>query len=151
MTATNHAVAGAIIAVYIHEPVLALPLALASHFVLDSLPHIGIKGYNRLFTKVLFTDILVCSIFLIAIILIKPAHWQLLISCALLAMSPDLMWLPRYIRHLRHKSQKPMNRIMNFHKNIQRHEIVWGYFVEIPWFIISLLFLIVSIHEHIGS
>jgi hypothetical protein len=43
MTATNHVITGAILVAAIKNPVVALPLALASHFVLDYLPHFGDK------------------------------------------------------------------------------------------------------------
>ncbi|MFZ1324307.1 MAG: hypothetical protein WAQ57_04090 [Candidatus Saccharimonadales bacterium] len=43
MHTVNHAAAGAGIALAVRQPLLALPLALASHFVLDALPHYGKK------------------------------------------------------------------------------------------------------------
>lgn len=39
MTATGHALIGTVIAAKIGNPALAIPLALASHFVVDALPH----------------------------------------------------------------------------------------------------------------
>jgi len=44
MTITNHILAGAIIGAVIKEPALALPIAFASHFVMDALPHFGYEG-----------------------------------------------------------------------------------------------------------
>jgi hypothetical protein len=151
MTAINHAVTGSIIAVYIHEPVLALPLALASHFVLDSLPHLAIKPHNsRLFKEVLTTDVILSTLLLVYIAVLQPAYWLLIIGCALLAMSPDLMWLPPYIRKLKHQPKRLPNSAMRFHKNIQKHEYLWGYFVEIPWLVVTLSFLIISLNRHWG-
>ena len=44
MTATNHALTGAAIATLGKAtPICAIPLAFASHFVCDSLPHFGLK------------------------------------------------------------------------------------------------------------
>jgi hypothetical protein len=149
MTATNHAVSGALIAVYIHEPVIALPLALVSHFVLDSLPHLGIKKHNsQLFSRVLTIDMFVSALLLLGIVIIQPAYWLLMFSCAMLAMSPDLMWLPLFIRELKHQFTKPLNWLMRFHQKIQWGERPWGYLIEIPWFVLTFIFLIVSIHEH---
>ncbi|MGD0284212.1 MAG: hypothetical protein ABSB12_01260 [Candidatus Saccharimonadales bacterium] len=149
MTATNHAVSGALIAVYIHEPIIALPLALASHFVLDGLPHLGIKKHNsQLFAKVLIVDITVASLILLGIVILQPAYWLLMFSCAILAMSPDLMWLPLYIRELKHLPAKSTNWLMRFHGNIQWGERSWGYLIEIPWFVLTFILLIVSIHDH---
>ena len=39
MTATAHAVIGTIIAAKVGNPALAIPLAIASHFVADAIPH----------------------------------------------------------------------------------------------------------------
>ncbi len=41
MTGFNHAVTGALIAGAVGNPFLAIPLAFASHFVLDAIPHFG--------------------------------------------------------------------------------------------------------------
>jgi len=46
MTATGHAIIGTVIAAKIADPVLAAPLALASHFLADALPHWD-TGYHR--------------------------------------------------------------------------------------------------------
>lgn len=54
MTATAHALIGTVIAAKISDPVIAAPLALASHFVADMIPHWDEalnrknKGRNRL-------------------------------------------------------------------------------------------------------
>jgi hypothetical protein len=39
MTATAHALVSGAIAASVHNPTLALPLALASHYVMDAVPH----------------------------------------------------------------------------------------------------------------
>lgn len=46
MTATGHAIIGTVIAAKIGNPALAIPIAFASHFVADSLPHWD-TGYHR--------------------------------------------------------------------------------------------------------
>jgi hypothetical protein len=46
MTATGHALIGTVIAAKVGNPVLAIPIALASHFIADSLPHWD-TGTNR--------------------------------------------------------------------------------------------------------
>ena len=46
MTATGHALIGTVIAAKIGNPVLAIPIALASHFAADALPHWD-TGYHR--------------------------------------------------------------------------------------------------------
>ena len=46
MTATGHALIGTVIAAKIGNPVLAIPIAVASHFLADALPHWD-TGYHR--------------------------------------------------------------------------------------------------------
>ena len=46
MTATGHALIGTVIAAKVGNPVLAIPIALASHFIADALPHWD-TGTNR--------------------------------------------------------------------------------------------------------
>ena len=46
MTATGHALIGTVIAAKIGNPVLAVPIAIASHFLADALPHWD-TGYHR--------------------------------------------------------------------------------------------------------
>lgn len=46
MTATGHALIGTVIAAKIGNPALAVPIALASHFVADAFPHWD-TGYHR--------------------------------------------------------------------------------------------------------
>jgi hypothetical protein len=46
--------AGAIIALAISQPLIALPLAFVSHFVLDALPHYGYGGGGWPIEYVLF-------------------------------------------------------------------------------------------------
>ncbi|MCL6096669.1 MAG: hypothetical protein M1444_03255 [Patescibacteria group bacterium] len=46
MTATGHALIGTVIAAKIGNPALAAPIALASHFAADALPHWD-TGYHR--------------------------------------------------------------------------------------------------------
>lgn len=44
MTATNHALTGAAIGLLVGEPLIAVPAAIASHFICDALPHYGRVG-----------------------------------------------------------------------------------------------------------
>lgn len=46
MTATGHALVGTVIAAKIGNPALAIPIALASHFLCDALPHWD-TGHDR--------------------------------------------------------------------------------------------------------
>ena len=50
MTGFNHGMTGAVIALTVKKPELAIPLSFLSHFAQDAIPHFGIPGY-KLFTK----------------------------------------------------------------------------------------------------
>jgi hypothetical protein len=142
MIAANHAIIGGLIAVAIPEPLVAIPLALTSHFVLDSLPHFGTKKLKNFF-RVFYSDAALVTLFYLILFLTRPSHWVLIAICAFVAMSPDIMWAPNGIRTLKGIPRKKLNKIMRFHKNIQWGEREWGMFVEIPWLIIfSYVFFI---------
>ncbi len=46
MTATGHALIGTVIAAKVGNPILAIPIAIASHFLADAIPHWD-TGYHR--------------------------------------------------------------------------------------------------------
>ncbi len=143
MTAINHAVIGGLIAVAIPHPTVALPLALVSHFLLDSLPHYYTRKLKNFF-RVFYTDGALVTLFLILLAVFRPDHWLLIAACGLVAISPDLMWIPNGLRTLHKQPRKKLNAILRFHKNIQWGEREWGLFVELPWLVIFSTILIVS-------
>ncbi len=145
MTAINHAVFGAVIAAAIPHPYVALPLALVSHFLLDSLPHFGTTSLNE-FLKVFFGDGILILVFFTILFVKQPIHWQLLAISAFVAMSPDLMWMPNALRVAKGIPRKKLNGIMKFHKNIQWGERPWGLAIEIPWLIV-FSYILVSIER----
>lgn len=153
MTASNHALTGAIIVLTIDKPVLALPLALASHFALDVLPHFGnydrAPHNSRLFMMILVADAAIAVSVMLAIYTFLPVIWLSAVAGSLLAMAPDLMWAPGYIRGLTRQEQSRPNAIMRWHKRIQWQERPWGFFIEIIWFVGGLALLFVSMARHI--
>lgn len=141
MTASNHVVAGAVIVAFIDKPLIALPLAFLSHFVLDMIPHFGWKGdKNGNFLYILAADMAIASSVLISIFVLQPPHWQWLIAGGVLASSPDLVWLYYWIPELR-GGKKELGPFSRFAAKIQWSESTWGLLVEIPWFFASLALL----------
>jgi hypothetical protein len=57
---------------------------------------------------------------------------------ALLASSPDLMWLYRYYRYERKGKTYAGGRLMRFHQRIQWFERPWGHIIEVPYSIVIL-------------
>jgi hypothetical protein len=137
MTATNHALAGAVVALIVKEPVLAVPLALASHFALDILPHFGMHSWEeRRKHPLMFKNYFVVeAAALIGLILIfwlarAPA---LVYLCSLVAMSPDFAWGYRFIVQERLGSKRPAkrNRFNQWHSDIQTRESIFpGMYIE---------------------
>ena len=133
MTGSNHVVAGALIATVVPQPAAAVPLALASHFVMDALPHYGDNNkhswLNRHFHYVLIVDAIIATSFVAGIIALQPANWALLVACSLVAVLPDVIWLPYYIADLK-QQLKPHGAFARFSKWIQWGERPWGIYVE---------------------
>lgn len=104
MTATGHALVGAMIAAKFHNPLIALPLALASHFALDMVPHWDSgthwreKTKNRLFYEAAL-DVVISII--VSTILYGPIlgenNFMYLYLCVFVAQSPDWVMAPYLI------------------------------------------------------
>lgn len=123
MTATNHALTGAAIALVVKEPVLVVPLAIASHFLLDSLPHFGgLPVTSRKFLFILAGDAGVTAGLLASMFMLQPALWLVAVVGAVCAMAPDLMWFPNFLRSVTDRPTKKPDSITKWHKKIQRYE-----------------------------
>ena len=143
MNMLNHVATGAVLALTIDKPLLVLPIALVSHFVLDVIPHFGYpgeEGYAEAFRHRLSYFSLVFDAIGIAVLiaLLSPKYWFALLV-GLVAVSPDLMWLYRYFGFERRGSKPPDWWIARFHMKIQWCEREWGIIIEILYSIGALL------------
>ncbi len=141
MTGTNHALTGALIGGVIASPIIALPVAFASHFLLDALPHYGEKAGQR--KKLFKTVVAVDGILLFTGVIIAITSQQLLPALsAIAAISPDFFWIYRYIFKEKWGTLDagPKHPFNAWHANIQRYERRWGLLVEVP--VLLLLFLL---------
>lgn len=149
MTGLNHAVTGALVAAVIKEPLLALPAALASHFVIDGLPHwdYKINGAIRKKQVIMLAD-LIFSILLLLLVafLLTEQIWVVFLG-GLLAIAPDAMWLPYILtgRPLKTNGQSFLSKIRKFHSLIQWSETKNGLYFEIFWFFLMLTLLFVAL------
>lgn len=145
MTVTNHALTGGLVAVLIANPAAALPLAFASHFLLDSLPHFGNHPKmgigTDLFRRYLFLDIALMLTVAFVMALMFSHVWWLVLLCAALAVSPDLMWYPHW-RAARKGEAKQPGPVARFHKKIQWAEIPEGWKIELAYFVVTAAFLL---------
>lgn len=144
MMATNHVLTGSLIAASIQNPWIALPLALASHFVLDGIPHFGssnIKYESSFFKRLLYSDMFLAALVLIGLLLLWPDHALVIVAGGVLGASPDLMWVSKYLAALRHKKPATPGIIRRFHSSIQWFERPIGTVVEVAWFVAMLLLI----------
>jgi len=138
MTATNHALTGALIGLSVHQPFLVLPLAFMSHFLLDALPHGEVAGGysgSSQFTQYLIIDASLCGLLVAVLVVNQPSSWLLASICAFLAASPDLMWAQGYLRARKGiKTQlKPKYALARFHAWVQWYQRPLGWAVEAVW------------------
>lgn len=136
MTATNHALTGAIIGLSVHNPWLAIPAAVASHLICDALPHFGSADKDiikkRQFMNYLFAEATLCALLVFVLLLVHPAYWILGAVCAFAATSPDFISIRRFIAIRSGKVFHP-SALERFLKNIQWFERPIGAAVETVW------------------
>lgn len=145
MTATNHALTGAIIGLTVPSPVVACAAAFLSHFVLDTIPHFGggkdfIK--TKAFRNLLVVDAFLCLVLVLCLASFGGNDWWIAALCAFLAAAPDLASFNRY-RHALRGTPWKAGWFTNFAKRIQWFERPIGAFVEAVWFVASVSVLVI--------
>lgn len=136
MQALNHMVFGTLVAITVNDPVIAVPVALASHIALDAIPHYGDNPRaalgSRAYNLRVIADIVACILVMLLFLSFHPINPILILVCAFFAILPDIFWPFALI--VKHKG--PVWAFFRFHKNIQ-HESPSGIYVEIAWFILT--------------
>ncbi len=154
MMAINHAMTGALIGATVSEPAAALPLAFASHFLLDAVPHYdpasGSTVSNITSKKFIREQLLLngalCFLLVVILALSQPKHWIVVAVCAFLGASPDLFWIPRFLHAKRTGTDKaPSNVFLKFHSNIQWLTGPHLLPVELIWLAGSTLLLLLNL------
>ncbi len=146
MTGFNHGLTGAVIGLAIKDPIFALPLAFASHFLCDIIPHFGLKAKNKRQKRLSNIQHLVDLILILGLItflLIIDVGWTPILAL-ILAGSPDFAWLYRYEVKEKLLKQKlgTMSKFNTWHANIQWSETVWpGALIEAIYAVIMLIIL----------
>jgi hypothetical protein len=117
MLVTNHVLSGAVIGAVARRPVSAFLLGVASHFVLDALPHWG--GFGDKFLRVAVPDGLAGLAAMGVLSAIAPPGWRVAVLAGMAgAALPDLD-KPSRLAFGRSPFPPWMD---HFHKVIQRHE-----------------------------
>lgn len=149
MTASNHGLFGAVIAISLHKyPVVAIAVAPLSHFLLDAIPHFGddkMSMQGKRFKTILLLDCTLAVAITLAVAWFWPEIALLVVICAFLAASPDLMWIKyQFLKPVPKQKWPPIAR---FHSWIQWSQTPSGAYVEGVWFLIffsSLLYIGIS-------
>ena len=143
MTATNHAITGAAVALIAKKPELAIPGAFLSHFLIDALPHFKVRGEvlernrNKLFWLINLVDLgFAVALFVILPIILRPLlpAW-VTYTCMFAGIAPDVIWFYRIYGEVKTKIVKSKNKFSQFHSYIQWSETPPGIVVEVLWFI----------------
>lgn len=145
MTTSNHVLAGALIAATVQEPVLVVPLAFLSHFLLDALPHYGLagEGYSEaLKHKTTYVTEALGAIGLMLLLASGVFGWNIFLLAAVVAVAPDLEWMQRYFLFERKGLEPPKTVLTDIHQKIQWCERKWGIAFEIAFFAIGYIVLL---------
>jgi hypothetical protein len=147
VTATNHALTGAIIGLVVGQPLLAVPAAVGSHFICDALPHFKFNLPDKVLLKTrgfrnyLIVDASLCVLLVICLAVFQPQHWLLASVCAFASTSPDLLWINKYLK-IRHGKSWKRNSFAKFASGIQWFQRPIGAVVEVAWFAAAIIILV---------
>lgn len=145
MTATNHGLFGAVIAISLQKyPAVAIAVAPFSHFLLDAIPHFGMSQgelHSKRFFRILFADATLAVVSTLALAWVWQEIALLLVVCAFMAASPDLMWI--YYEYINPKLRK-QHLLPRFHSWIQWSQTGHGIIMEAAWFVILFAGLLLS-------
>jgi len=141
MTGTNHGMTGAVIALLVREPLIAVPLSFISHLVCDAIPHFGFppteKVLGKKFNRLLAIDFVVAILLMIVIGALYPSARLRIWACMAAAASPDIVWAYYYLYLAKIKRQKfKFDPVTRFLKWIQWSETKKGAYVEVVWFLV---------------
>lgn len=147
MTAVNHALTGTVIGLVVSQPLLAVPLAVGSHYVCDVLPHFGTGLSDKVLLKTnkfrnyLIAEAGLCLALVVLLASFRPEHWLLAAICAFAAAAPDLLSVNRYFTIRRGRHWQP-GRYTRFASDIQWFERPIGAVVEVTWFVAAVAIIV---------
>lgn len=145
MTATGHALIGTVIAAKVPDPLVAIPLALASHLAADVLPHWDSgthgreKNGNRLLTEAVVDVLLGFALSYLTIAVFFPeTNLAYVFVIILVAQGFDWITAPYYIFHIKKPPFTWFYRLQKiFHNTLDKP---WGIITQIATVVI-LIFL----------
>lgn len=144
-----HTMVGAAIATKIPNPFISLPLALASHFLLDLVPHWNPSLYTetqkhgrpaKKSTRIIFFDASLSLIFGTLVALRQwpdLGHFLVIVAACFAAVAPDVIEAPYYFLKFRPSWMKA---IIDWQRRYQGHASkIPGIFTQVAATLISLL------------
>ncbi|MEJ0073577.1 MAG: hypothetical protein WDN27_05935 [Candidatus Saccharibacteria bacterium] len=143
VTIINHSLVGGLIGKFVPWPI-GLPLAFASHFVLDMLPHYGIptkrRNQSASWKAIVVLDIASC---VCLIIWCFRYHHYAIYACGQIAAVPDFIWVHRAIKGRSFDFSNVKSRYERWHIRIQRYEFPGGIWIELPLAAVLFYFVII--------
>lgn len=143
MTGFNHGMTGAVIALVVKEPLIAIPASFASHFICDAIPHFGVpaeKLFKRAFNLTLLGDFLFAVTLMIILGAWFPAERWLIWTCMIAAAIPDIesAYYALYQAHIKGRPFKSLkfDPLYRFHLWVQWSETYPGAITEVIWFVL---------------
>lgn len=149
MLALNHTLVGAAIGSQTDNIPVVIGLGVASHFMLDFLPHVDpgteISGKEmRLATKYFLAglDVLASLIIIVLALMLRPQlNKTAVITGAVTALAMDIIFNVPFWNSWFRKT-RPFSKIHNFHESIQKPLQKYQFSVGIP---LQILIIVVSI------
>jgi hypothetical protein len=133
MTGFNHGMTGAVIALSVKQPALAIPLSFASHYATDFVPHFGFKlkdVLGRKFNLFTIADFVFSLGLMAGLGLMFPEQRTLIWACMIAAAIPDIVWW--FYRSSVRNWPKGLDRFTAWHFNSNHH--VHHFYYDAAWF-----------------
>ncbi|MDB5160911.1 MAG: hypothetical protein JWO96_291 [Candidatus Saccharibacteria bacterium] len=141
MTGLNHGLTGAAIALTVKNPVLAVPLSFASHYIQDAVPHFDYFAgkhdeyvLHRRFNVVLAIDAILSLTLMIVLAYLFPSQKWIIWGCMAAAASPDIVWAYYfgYVQRVQNKKIR-YGHLTRLHKFVQWSATPQGIIGELAW------------------
>ena len=144
MLETPHVALGLAIAVAIPNPLISIPLAFASHFALDMVPHWNphinteMKKYGKLTNPTLFIIAVDLALALVLTIFVAKTNPYIYMA-SFMSILPDIAEGPYFLFGWRNKY---LDIVLRFQRSIQANaNIFWGLTTQILTIITSLFWI----------
>lgn len=135
MIALNHVLAGTAIGLAVKDPLLIVPIALISHFVLDVFPHFEYIWPGRKLRTIALIDAAASAAALALLITLEPSLAFAILVGGVMAEFPDVFWLYEQIAL---KGRESSFWYFRFHRGIQWSETRRGLYYEIGYLAILI-------------